>query len=625
MKKSILFLLTAALLTPLFGAVAPVAETYDHTETIDITDCDIKASASAGVILYPNDSDAPRVLTGAEYNFRYTKLMIFDKDGVLIEAGGDLVPEDSVQLSVTVPPHGFMIAYGSAAPQSLRNCFKIAMEDAMLYNATMSIVYPMYGSYDRDTNKLTISYDDAVPPSADAPRFLFVGNSTTYVNGTPLKFRALCAAAGKEVVVEYCTFGSAYLSEFADANHERGKAFRNKLNAAKYDYVVLQDAASADFYTSKAAMDVLMPLIEANGAQALLYMRYSTGDAGTKRHYGNYPKLSKAFGGLPVANVTGSFNLCRELYPDIELLADDGGHHSREGSYLIAATWMHAFLGIDPRGNTYTASMPAETVAALQECAFKISEMGLELPEQDTSYDLDGVKYEMISKDKPYTVTGSVYTGNWTDADDSGKPLGKRTDGMFADAGDDTTIGCWTGATTDMTIDLGENCAVQIFKADLWGGTWGIPDPGEGVISVEVSLDGKTFEPVGEMERSAAAEAGGEWKKCDFLLILDEYVTARYVRATYKLAGNFCWTSEFGVYGFDGVGSDETSKPSEESTDASSEAVSQATSETVTNVCSAETPEEKPSSITAIVLCITAGVVAVLGGLAAFLRKKKKA
>ena len=620
MKKSILFLLTTALLVPLFGAVAPVAATYDHTVTIDIADFDIKSSAGSGVILYPNDSDSPRKLTGAEYNFRYSKLMIFDKNGVLIEAGGDLVPQDSVQLSVTIPPRGFMISYGSKAPQSLRDCFKIAMEDAMLYNATMSIIYPMFGSYDKDSKKLTISYDDAVVPSKDAPRFLFIGNSTTYVNGTPLKFKALAAAAGKEVVVEYCTYGSAFLSEFADANHERGKALRNKLNTNKYDYVVLQDAASADYYKSKAALDILMPLIEKNGAEALLYMRYSTSDSGTERHYGNYPRLAKDFD-LLCANVTGSFNICRELYPDIELLADDGGHHSCEGSYLIASTWLHAFLGIDPRGNTYTANLPAETVAALQECAYKISEEGLALPEKDLSYELDGVKYEMISKDKTYTVTGSVYSGNWTDADASGKPLGKRTDGNFASAGDETVIGCWSGASTSMTIDLETVCDIKILRTDLWGGTWGIPDPNEGVVSVEISTDGKTFEPVGELTRTAK-DASGEWKACDFELILDKEVQARYVRVTYTLAGNFCWSSEFAVYGKAGTETGDTSEPDEESAPESTETLSSASSETMTNVCSSEVPAEKSP-----VLPITIGalVVAALAAVGIVIARKKKA
>ncbi len=618
MKNSILFLLTAALLTPVLGAVAPIAETYDHTVTVDINDFDVKASAGAGVIVYPNDSDSPRVLRSSEYEFRYTKLMIFDKDGVLIEAGGDLVPDDgSPQLSATVPPRGFLVAYGSAAPQTLRTCFQVAMEGAMLYNATMSIIYPMYGSFDRDSKTLTVSYDDEPAPSADALKFLFVGNSTTYFNGTPLKFEAVCTAAGKEVAVEYCTFGSAYLSEFADENHERGKALRTKLKNNSYDYVVLQDAASADYYMSKAALDVIMPLIQANGAQPVLYMRYSTSDAGTERHYGNYPRLSEDFGGLPVANVTGSFNICRELYPDINLLADDGGHHSCEGSYLIACTWLQAFLGIDPRGNTYTANLPAETVAALQECAFLVSEQGLELPEKDYSYTLDGIKYEMLSKDKSYTVTGSAYDGKWTDADESGKPLGKRTDGKFADAGDETVIGCWSGNTTSMTIDLETVSDIKVLRTDLWGGTWGIPDPNEGAVSVEISTDGKNYTSLGEMTRTEQ-DANADWKKCDFTMILDAEVQARYVRVTYTLAGKFCWSSEFGVYGIAGTESGETSGTDAESADASSDAPSA----TVTEACSSEAPAERSPILP---IALTAVISAIIAGLGVLIWRKKKA
>jgi len=552
MKKVFLSVLTLALLMPMLGSLVPTAETYDHSETFAVTAVDATMS-STGVIIYPNNTDAPRVIGAADYNFRHAKLMIFDKNGVLIEAGGELLANEdgtfgSPQLTVTIPPRGFMLAFGYSAPKGLFTCINTAMENAMLYNATMSIVYPMYGSYDASSARVTVSYDDPVAPSKDAPKFLFVGNSTTYFNGTPIKFKAICEAAGKEVIVDYCTFGSAYLSEFADATHERGKAFRNKLNSTKYDYIVLQDAASADYYKSKAAMDILMPLIEKNGAQALLYMRYSTGDAGTQRHYGNYPKLSKDFGDLPVANVTGSFNLCRELYPDINLLADDGGHHSCEGSYLIACTWLYAYLGIDPRGNTYTANLPEGTVAALQECAYKISEMGLELPGKDLSYELDGVKYPLVSKDKPYTVNGSSYSGDWTDTGADGKPLGKRTDGVFASAGDEAAVGCWKGADTSITINLGKNHDVKIVYTDLWGNTWGIPDPRTASVDVEVSTDGEEFVSVGSAVR-VEQTANGAWKKCDFTLVLEQAAKARYVRVTYHINGNFCWSSEAAVYG----------------------------------------------------------------------------
>lgn len=556
MKKTFVSLLLLALLAPSIAAMMPMAASYDHEDNFTIRDFDT-TTVSNGIILYPNDTDKARVIRADDYNFRYSKLMIFNKDGLLVEAGGDLVANadgtfGSCQTFVSIPPKGFMIAFPSSTPK-LYACFTTAMEGAMLYNATMSTIYPVYGSYDKTAKTLTIRYNDPVAPSKDAPTFLFVGNSTTYFNGTPIKFKAMAAAAGKEIVVEYCTFGSAYLSEFADATHERGKAFRNKLNSKKYDYIVFQDAASADYYKSKAAMDILMPLVEANGAQALLYMRYSTGDAGTQRHYGNYPQLSKDFGGLPVANVTGAFNICRELYPDINLLAEDLGHHSCEGSYLIASTWMEAFLGIDPRGNSYTANLPADTVAALQECAVLVAEEGLELPEKDTSITIGDKKYPLISKDKKYTSDGQVYTGNWTDADASGNPLGKRTDGNFAPAGDDTSMGCWSTSTgtTSIVIDLEKVMSVKAFRTDLWGGTWGVPNPNQSTVSVEISTDGKSFTPVGDMI-ATNIENTGAWQGKLFTLLLNGEEEARYVKFVYTMNdGNrkFCWSSECAVYG----------------------------------------------------------------------------
>lgn len=641
MKKTFISLLVLALLAPTFATLMPMAASYDHENTYTIKDFDAKAGG--GVTLYPNDTNETRVIRAEDYGFRYSKLMIFNKDGLLIEAGGDLVANPdgtngSCQSFVSIPAGGFMIAFPSGT-QGLQTCFTTAMEGAMLYNATMSITYPVYGSYNKDAKTLSIRYDDPEAPSKDAPRFLFVGNSTTYFNGTPIKFKAMAAAAGKEIVVEYCTFGSAFLSEFADAGHERGKALRNKLNTTKYDYVVLQDAASADYFMSKAALDKIIPLIEANGAQAVLYMRYSTGDEGTQRHYNNYPRLAKDFD-LPVANVTGAFNICRKEYPDINLLAEDLGHHSCEGSYLIAATWLEAYLGINPVGNSYTANLPAATVAALQDCAVKVAEEGLELPEKDTSLTIDGEKYDLVSKDKSYTVVGSIYDGKWTDAADNGLPLGKRTDGNFAAAGDETSIGCWSDTTgtgtTSITIDLEEVFKLKAFKADLWGGTWGIPSPEGSSVAIDVSTDGKSFTSLGEASFEDL-DASGEWKGKLFTLILEEEVDSRYVKFTYTLTdGNkkFCWSSEAAVYG---TATEQPSTGDESSTEESSEAETseESSEETSTEAPAESTPAEStPAESSAapaedggsatlwIILGVAAAAIAAVVGVL-FARKKK--
>ena len=284
MKRFLPLFVSSLLLFPLSaagGSVSVGAEPAGISFTVDVTGVDTDVAASS-VVVFPNGTEEPRVLSTAGNRFRTAKLLIFNKDGKLIEAGGDLLANEdgtngSPQLSVTVPAHGFMVAFGNSADGRLSACYNTAFEGAMLYNATMSILYPVQGAYDAETGTISVSYAAPAPASEEAVRFLFVGNSSTYFNGTPIKFKGLCLAAGLPVDVTYCTFGSAYLHEFADADHVRGKALREKLANGRYDYVVFQDAGGATQAETEASLKVLVPLIRESGAKPLLYMRYGAG------------------------------------------------------------------------------------------------------------------------------------------------------------------------------------------------------------------------------------------------------------------------------------------------------------------------------------------------------------
>ena len=85
----------------------------------------------------------------------------------------------------------------------------------------------------------------------------------------------------------------------------------------------------------------------------------------------SYRRAGKKFC-IPVAPLAEAFVLCRERYPEIELYADDGSHHSGEGSYLAACCMAETFLGLDVRGNAYDAYFGAETAGKLQEIAHEI-------------------------------------------------------------------------------------------------------------------------------------------------------------------------------------------------------------------------------------------------------------
>lgn len=339
------------------------------------------------IIVFGGNENEKRVVSTTEFDFRRSGIMIFGPDGVLYEAGGNLYPNQdgkfgSCQLSFTIPAGGFAAVFGQDADEKIKGVYRYAFEGAMLYNATMVICRKVTGSFNEKESAVTLCHDDPKPYDESAVKFLFVGNSSTYFNGTPLKFREIAKAAGKNVEVTYSTFGSAFLHEFADETHERGIAMRNKLAERKYDFVVLHDAASATYEDSKKSLDVIVPLIKANGASPLLYARYAASTDETKRlarsleYKEIYDRLASDFGCVS-SPACIAFAVCNKLYPEINLYADDRSHHSSAGSYLIAATWLYTYLGVSPVGNGYDAHFDGLTVSRLQECAAIAVEQGV--------------------------------------------------------------------------------------------------------------------------------------------------------------------------------------------------------------------------------------------------------
>ncbi|MBR4053272.1 MAG: hypothetical protein IKK06_00555 [Clostridia bacterium] len=228
------------------------------------------------------------------------------------------------------------------------------------------------------------------PGEEEIVSFLFVGNSSTYYFNIPVKFMHLAASAGVTVEVDNSCVGSAYLSYFADAANERhGIPLREHLASKKYDYVVLQDNSGASYEDSKPAIDILLPLIKENGAEMLLYKRYSSNDDPAQRldsayrHEVNYSKLAETFGVDRVAPGADAFLICTEKYPEINLYHTDNSHHGAgEGAYLLACVMAIEFLDLDLDKCTYTAGLDEATVAKLKECAKIACETGYDYPQK---------------------------------------------------------------------------------------------------------------------------------------------------------------------------------------------------------------------------------------------------
>lgn len=325
-----------------------------------------------GLTIYKAGAEERR-LNADDYGFRNANILVFDKNGSLYEGGNNLSSgEHSVQKNVILPAGGFAAAFANTHP--IYEYHLLATEGAVIHNSTISLIYPMYAKCDESEGVLTVVADISENETGNTVKYLFVGNSCTYINGNPIKFKGLCKAAGLDVSVDYCTFGSAYFYEYADENHPRGKALRKMLDIKKYDYIVLQDGTPCPLDKRMEALEKLLELVKQNGAKPLLYMRYGYETDKEKRlaanadMYGTFKTMGDIYD-IPVCPVALAFSECTLKYPEINLYADDEAHHSKAGSYLAACCYLYTYCKISPLGNTYTAGLDADTAEKLQRIA----------------------------------------------------------------------------------------------------------------------------------------------------------------------------------------------------------------------------------------------------------------
>lgn len=638
MKKILILILALTMILSCVPFTTQAAATK-YSANVDGVDSDVSGRK---IIVFPNEYDTVRTIAAGKYGFNNANLMIFDANGQMIEVGKNIIDgSGSPQLSVKIPAGGFLVALGSGVSGDAKKVFDIAMNDAMLYNATMTVIRDIKCKFNAASLDLDFEVEPDKPETENTKKFLFVGNSTTYFNGTPLKFKALCEAAGLDVSVTYCTNGSAYLSEFADSEHKYGKELRAALNAQKFDYVVLQDAASATENQADAALSTILPLIEDNGAEALLYMRYTSElepevrNHNVARYFMLYNNLAEKYS-LKYAPIVLAFNHCVETYPEIDLYGDDDSHHSAEGSYLIACTWMYSYFGVSPVGNTYTANLDPDVAAKLQEMAKKGVDEEYDPSETLQSvYEENGKKYHNIAIGKDYTSNGKKYNGNWTETGDDGKPLGKYTDGFAALFGNEAAIGGYSSPEMDITIDLEGKGEIKRITTDLFGGTWGIGDPNNAEISFFVSTDGKKFTELEGTVKEESEEQADDWKRTLYTVTLETPVEATHVKVRYAVEGNFCWLSEINVFSDKSTFKSNTpeesipdesipeeSIPDESISDES--VVDESTSVETSQTEDTSKPDEtKNNNVLKTVLGAALGVI-LAGGVIFYLSKKKK-
>ena len=388
-------------------------------------------------VLYPSDSDASypdetgKTMTDGEIapageNFSHPSFIGFNKNhadytahgysSVTVDLGGlHLVDKFTAHVG-----SAYYIAAGINAPEMIEICLSVDgeswykagrtahtdTEETNTVAATLELEHALCAKYVQyrfigDSNWIFVCEVEAygIPTEEELPypetaedqiSFLFVGNSSTYFFNIPIKFMKIAESAGLNVDVSFCCVGSAYLEYFADETNEKhGIPLREHLASKQFDYVVLQDNSGASYEESKPAIDILKPLIEENGAQMLLYKRYSSNDDPAQRldsayrHEVNYSKLAETFGIDKVAPGADAFLICTEKYPDINLYHTDNSHHGPTGAYLLALTMAVEFLDVDLDKVTYTAGLDDATVTALKECAALACETGYDYPQDN--------------------------------------------------------------------------------------------------------------------------------------------------------------------------------------------------------------------------------------------------
>ena len=187
-------------------------------------------------------------------------------------------------------------------------------------------------------------------------KFLFIGNSATYVNEIPKSFKTLAEKAGFSFETEQITLGGYTLRQHADAETEHGARVFDEIKKG-YDVVFLQDngnciSTEAHEGACRDATSRLIAAIRAAGAEPCFYVRPPYGyDAFGCTPILQATRLDGLFSdmasihGVPCVYTNRAFvHAIRSTGYD--LWCEDRGHTSAHGAYLIICTFFATLFGV---------------------------------------------------------------------------------------------------------------------------------------------------------------------------------------------------------------------------------------------------------------------------------------
>jgi len=193
-----------------------------------------------------------------------------------------------------------------------------------------------------------------------ATRFLFVGNSLSYVGNLPAVFDALCRANGHAVHSEMLVKGGATLADrMADAS------VAAHLAADHYDYLVLQERGGdliggfgeTARQASLAATTDLVGVARQAGAQPLYLGTYQRLERSSVRLLAAERELGEQLN-LPYVPVSSGLVRGLKDYPDLAWFARDGQHPGPDLTLLQAVQLYQVVYGTLPREQALDVAAP---------------------------------------------------------------------------------------------------------------------------------------------------------------------------------------------------------------------------------------------------------------------------
>lgn len=202
-------------------------------------------------------------------------------------------------------------------------------------------------------------------------KILFVGNSKTYVNNIPKKFKGLAKAGGYNVSITTATKGGRTLKWLA-------KNKKSIITKKAYDYVIMQeqsDTYAKKYSTFLSGAKAVKRLVKAKNPEVNLIVRQtwvyrSSNSKKRQKAYENAQKVASNIGASLVYDGK-AFDKCRSTYSSINLYKD-GTHQSVAGAYLSACCIYKKIFSQSPVGLSYRAGLSASSAKRLQQISDKV-------------------------------------------------------------------------------------------------------------------------------------------------------------------------------------------------------------------------------------------------------------